>query len=59
MNTILKYVAKVFVTVVKLASPDLVAEMRDWAVKFRKKCETTTNPWDDVLAEAICQILGV
>jgi hypothetical protein len=59
MNVLMKMLAKVLVTVVTLASPELVKELKDFAVKYRTKCAATENPWDDILAEALCGLLGV
>jgi len=59
MNSIIKIIATVLVTVIKMASPKLVADLKAFAKDFRAKCAATPNPWDDVLAEALCGALGI
>jgi len=59
MNGILKIVAAVLLRVLELSSPEIVKQLRKFAEDFRAKCAITPNPWDDILSEAICTIVGV
>jgi len=40
-------------------SVDLLKTIKDFAVKFRADARATANPWDDILADLLCGILGV
>jgi len=40
-------------------SENLLAGPQEVAVDCRTKARATANPWDDVLADMICGILGI
>ena len=40
-------------------SGDLLKGLKEFAVKFRNDARATTNPWDDVIADLICGMLGI
>ncbi|MBA7587776.1 hypothetical protein ES708_29817 [subsurface metagenome] len=45
--------------ILKSASAPLKKTLEEFAKSFRDKARETPNPWDDVLADAICWILQV
>ncbi len=53
------FLAKLAAQILGSVSENLLKEMKDFAIAFRTKAKQTTNPWDDVLADFICGILGV
>lgn len=40
-------------------SENLLAGLKEFAIKFRADARKTANPWDDVLADLICGMLGI
>ena len=40
-------------------SANLLVELKKFAEKFRADARKTKNPWDDILADFICGMLGV
>lgn len=40
-------------------SENLLVNVREFAVKFREDARATENPWDDILADFICGMLGI
>lgn len=40
-------------------SSNLLVALKDFALKFREDAAKTENPWDDILADFICGMLGV
>lgn len=42
-----------------VASGPLRQQLTEFAKKFREEAKATPNPWDDVLADVICWLLGV
>lgn len=40
-------------------SAKLLVKLKDFAESFRKDAYKTKNPWDDILADFICGMLGV
>jgi len=59
MNAVLSILARVIISVIKLASPQLVADLKAFVVEFRDRASRTDNPLDAVLAEALCGLLGI
>lgn len=45
--------------VIDLLTPMLRTELEKMAAKFYTHAESTTNPWDDFLAEFLLKILGM
>lgn len=54
-----KFLAGLATQVLASVSVNLLAELKDFAVGFRTKAAATTNPWDDVLADMLCGLLGI
>lgn len=54
-----KYLAGVARQVMSSVSVDLVVNLRNFAIKFREDARQTENPWDDIVADLICGILGI
>lgn len=54
-NWLIELLMKVLVSI----SPSLREELVKFATEFRNKAKGTANPWDDILAEALCWIIGV
>ena len=40
-------------------SANLLVNLREFAVKFREDARATENPWDDILADFMCGLLGI
>jgi len=45
--------------IIEILTPMIRTELEKLAVKFYAKAESTTNPWDDFLAEFLLKILGL
>lgn len=54
-----KFLAGLAAQVLASVSVNLLAEIKTFAVGFRTRAGMTTNPWDDVLADMICGLLGI
>lgn len=54
-----KFVEKMVGQMLGSISEDLLNTIRDFAVKFRADARATSNPWDDILADLLCGILGI
>ena len=53
------FVDRLVLQILGSISGDLMTGLKDFAVKFRNQARKTTNPWDDVLADLICGLLGI
>lgn len=42
-----------------LLSETIRQQLVDWLDAFRKKCQLTENPWDDYLADFLCELFEV
>jgi len=40
-------------------SSNLLVTLREFAIRFRADARATENPWDDILADFICGMLGI
>jgi len=40
-------------------SANLLVGLKEFAEKFRSDARATDNPWDDILADFMCGMLGV
>lgn len=40
-------------------SVNLLIQLKEFAEKFREDARKTENPWDDILADFMCGMLGV
>jgi hypothetical protein len=45
--------------IVRAATPVIEKELEEFLIKWRKKCVETENPWDDMLADFILDILDI
>lgn len=53
------FLANMAAQILGSVSENLLKEMKDFAIDFRTRAKQTSNPWDDVLADFICGVLGV
>ena len=37
----------------------LLVQLKQFAIQFRKDARQTPNPWDDILADFMCGMLGI
>ena len=44
---------KIFLSVIRNATPDLIRMLRDAVLELDKKAKETPNPWDDILCEVL------
>lgn len=56
MNAILM---RLLLSLLPQVSPVLVDWVRALAVSFKSKAKETDNPYDDIVAEIFCAILGI
>lgn len=54
-----KFLAGLATQVLASVSTNLLLEIKAFAVSFRERAAATTNPWDDVLADLMCGLLGI
>lgn len=54
-----KFVNRTVIIMLGSISADLLAGLKEFAIKFRADARVTTNPWDDMIADLICGILGI
>lgn len=40
-------------------SSNLLVTLKEFALKFREDAALTENPWDDILADFLCGMLGL
>jgi len=40
-------------------SSNLLVTLKEFALRFRADARDTENPWDDILADFICGMLGI
>lgn len=40
-------------------SSNLLVQLKEFAIKFREDALKTENPWDDILANFVCGMLGI
>lgn len=46
-------------TILGSVSSNLLVGLNDFAKAFREQAKQTDNPWDDVLADFFCGMLGI
>ena len=54
-----KFVEKMVAQMLGSISGNLMVQLKMFAVKFREDARATTNPWDDIIADLICGMLGI
>lgn len=51
----LRLISQIF----SVASPAMRAELAKFCSDYKESAKKTPNPWDDILAEMLCWIVGV
>lgn len=54
-----KYLAVLAAQMLGSVSITLLKDLKAFAIKFREDARTTPNPWDDLMADFMCGILGI
>lgn len=54
-----KFLAQIAAQMLGSVSETLLISLRAFAIRFRQDARDTANPWDDILADFICGMIGV
>lgn len=54
-----KFLNRLVLQMLGSISGDLLEQLKQFAVKFRKDARETANPWDDVVGDLMCGLLGI
>lgn len=54
-----KFLSNMVAQMLASVSSELLENLKSFAVEFRSDTRKTVNPWDNVLADLICGILGI
>ena len=58
-SLIVGLVLKLVTPIMSVVTPTLRHELQDWLVEYYKRAEETSNPWDDILAGFLLDVLGI
>lgn len=53
------FMTKLLERILGSVSINLLETLKQFAEKFREDARQTDNPWDDILADLICGLLGI
>lgn len=54
-----KFFQQIAAQILGSVSANLLVGLKDFATSFRTEASKTENPWDDILADFICGMLGI
>lgn len=54
-----KFFQQIAAQILGSVSANLLIHLKEFAIKFRADAKETENPWDDILADFICGMLGI
>ena len=54
-----KFFQQIAARILGSVSANLLVGLKDFANSFREQARKTDNPWDDILADFICGMLGI
>lgn len=54
-----KFIQQIVEQMLGSVSENLLVTIREFATSFREDAEQTENPWDDILANFMCGLLGI
>lgn len=53
------FLIKLFAQILAAASPEMRAALAKFCIDYKASAKKTPNPWDDILADMLCWIVGV
>ncbi|GAI16062.1 unnamed protein product [marine sediment metagenome] len=54
-----QFIIRLFAQILGAASPAIRTDLVTFCKKYKEEAKKTPNPWDDILAEMLCWIVGV